>query len=668
SPATLAASAEQEVQKRKVVMVVAAAVIAVGTIAFFAFVAEVNLSKKHKKYCDSEDCLSHVDMLTANLDGNIDPCEDFSAYVCSAWTPTAEFREHVKTPIDGMLYARFVGFSKMLAEGTKKLPVGDKALAMYESCMSSNTTKVTNLDNFRRLMKAIGLSWPEQPAANVSALGTLLAMAYKWQMPLWMSVTVPVTRDTEKWRLQIKPGHYINILRNQYENVRSGGGYTAYWQGYYNAFRSNSTHRLDEPSIEAVADTEGAILGNLKSSFASLKKIPAVMPFSSIGNYTAPLSANAWLEQLNLHLELTPPVLPDHQVITSDTGFLTTIGALFANYTNQTILSHLSWSFVQLYAPISSPNLQVVRFGDPWKAQLYRPVICAHHVEETFKLLVFAVEFVSRLTRKDQVIVNMGYSSLISTLLDMLNSSSWLDSESQKLVGSKVAAVQAILWPSSNAIVSETLEERYSDYPTKEEMFGDYWISARFAISRHNRTDWFEAAQSLPMNVPPAEFEYDYVLNNIEIPIGIVDSPLYYRSGTKAMFYGGLGFQMALEILNALDKEGIRWNSDGEPVASILSEGSTKTFESKDNCLKGEGIESIFPEIPAVEVAYSAMIRAIKSGQTALPTEGLSEDKIFFMTICYMMCSATTTHGSIDTCGKIVRNSPVFQKAFMCRN
>ncbi|XP_077486535.1 endothelin-converting enzyme 1-like [Amblyomma americanum] len=668
SPVTKLFTAEHGAWRKKVVVALVALVVAIGTIALMALAAEVQFGRKRKAYCDSEDCLSHVDMLTTNLDGNIDPCEDFSAYVCSAWTRSAEYREHVKGPIDAMLYARFLRFSTMLAEGAKKLPVGDKALAMYESCMSSDTTEVTNLDNFRRLMKAIGLSWPEQPTANVSALGTLLVMAYKWQMPLWMSVTVPVTRDTAKWRLQIKPGHYITVLRNQYENVRSGGGYTEYWHGYYNAFRTNSTQQLDEPSIEAVADDEGAILENLKSSVVSLKKIPAVIPFASIGNYSAPLSSDAWLQQLNLHLELTPPVLADHQVIASDIRFLTTVGALFANYSSQRLLSQLSWSFVQLYAPISSPKLHVVRFGDRWKADLYRPVFCAVHVESTFKLLAFTLDYVSRLTRQDELVVNMGYSSLISELLIMLNNSPWLDLESRKLATSKVQSVQAIIWPSPHWFDNDDLEELYSDYPSKEETFGDYWINARFAMAKHNRTDEFHAIQGLPMNVPPADFEYDYVLNNIEVPIAIVNKPLYYKRGTWAMFYGGLGFQMALEILNALDKEGLHWNSDGEPVTSIVSEGSMKTFESKDSCLKGEGIESIFPEIPALEVAHSAMMRAIKSDKRALTVEGLSEERVFFMTICYMMCSSTTAYDLYHTCDKVVRNSLAFRKAFGCSN
>ncbi|KAK8785299.1 hypothetical protein V5799_008328 [Amblyomma americanum] len=566
-----------------------------------------------------------------------------------------------------MLFSRFSRFKKMLEEGTRKLPAGEKARAMYDVCMSTDVDDKGNIENFLPLMQAVGLSWPEQRADNRSALGVSLALSYRWQCPLWVSVEVPVTRSKRKWRLHIKPGNHVPLLWNQYKSVRSGGVYMEYWHGFYSAFRTNFTQPLDKSSIEAIANTEGDIVRRLWNSYASQKRNPAVVPLAEIGNFTAPLSSSTWLEQFNLQLKLRPPVLEDEDVITSDTGFLATLGALFANYTNQQLLDQLAWSFVQFCAPAVDRQLHLVRFGDPWKANVYKPIFCAFRVELTFKMLVFALDFVSHLTEEDQLIVNKGYNSLISATLAMVNSSSWMDGESRELAANKVASIQTLLWPTPRWLSNEALDALYSEYPSKEETFGDFWINAQFAMARHNRTHDFEAAHSLPKNIGPPDFEYDYVLNNIEVPIGIVDRPLYYRRGTKAMFYGGLGFQMALEIVCALDKLGIRWNKDGEKVASILSEATIQIFDAKDSCLKDEGIETVFPEIPALEIAYTAMVHAIQSDKDSLSIQGLSEEKVFFMTICYMTCRSPNTQEVLGAnCNKIVRNSPVFQKTFNC--
>lgn len=74
------------------------------------------------------------------------------------------------------------------------------------------------------------------------------------------------------------------------------------------------------------------------------------------------------------------------------------------------------------------------------------------------------------------------------------------------------------------------------------------------------------------------------------------------------MFYGGLGFLIALEMVRALDKIGLHWNEDGRETTSILSGRSIKYFGEQDACLKDEGSISIFPEVPAVEIAYAAFV------------------------------------------------------------
>ncbi|XP_049528803.1 endothelin-converting enzyme 1-like [Dermacentor silvarum] len=652
-----------------VLTIVAIAVTVASILGVIGFlIATRHSGIKLKDYCDTDGCLYHAWMLTRKLNHSIDPCDDFTGYVCSAWAPSGVYSEQAKSPIDGILYARFIGFREMLAKGTRLLPVGEKARAMHDACMDSAAEAAANMEEFRRLMQAMKLSWPEPPGKDSNALGLLLSLAFQWQIPLWLMINTPTLQKTD-WRLSIRPGEYIPLLKNQHVSVTRGDGYVGYWIGFYNAFRTKTSTPLSKPQIESVADAEARILEQLHKAFFSKKKIPAVLPLAVIGNFTAPVSSSEWLEQLSLNLAFSPKFVANDRIAVSDTGFLAALGGLFANYTHEMLTGQLSWLFVQAYAPISDRKLQTVRYGDTWEADMYRPILCAHQVESSMKMLVFALNYVSGYTQRDTKFVNAGLSSLIYAASRKINSSGWLDEESKARAARKIDSVLTFLWPANQWIRNEFLSSLYNDYPSEEVTFGDYWIKARFALAKHDRTAEFEATLNLPSNIPPPNFGYDYVTNSVALPIGIVDRPLYYGDGNKAMFYGGLGFLVALQIAAALDSVGITWDAEERKVGSIIaSDASMKAFEAKDGCLEDQGINSIFPEVPALEIAYAAFQRAVRSDKDGVPALlGLSPDKVFFMTLCYMACHTLDAKNAFGAdCHKAVRNSPAFQAAFRC--
>ncbi|KAH7960242.1 hypothetical protein HPB49_018102 [Dermacentor silvarum] len=113
---------------------------------------------------------------------------------------------------------------------------------------------------------------------------------------------------------------------------------------------------------------------------------------------------------------------------------------------------------------------------------------------------------------------------------------------------------------------------------------------------------------------------------------------------------------------------------------------SAKAFEERNGCLdttqRNVGgntknnqsatgkIISVFPEIPAVEVAYAAYRHSLDDGAEKVPRVipgGLSGDQVFFMTLCYMTCTLPGAVGphTVD-CNKAVRSSEAFSRAFRC--
>ncbi|KAL3201000.1 hypothetical protein MRX96_012836 [Rhipicephalus microplus] len=123
------------------------------------------------------------------------------------------------------------------------------------------------------------------------------------------------------------------------------------------------------------------------------------------------------------------------------------------------------------------------------------------------------------------------------------------------------------------------------------------------------------------------------------------------------MTYGGLGFFMALRLIVASDRQGIRWNPNGTFDESFLSNASAKTFELRDDCLARihrenggdtknlqsgtKKLLSVFSDIPALQV--------------------------FVMTVCYMKCTLPGAVGPQTVgCNRAVSSSEAFVRTFRC--
>ncbi|XP_077497839.1 endothelin-converting enzyme-like 1 [Amblyomma americanum] len=60
-------------------------------LVLFMFARYRNAIVTAQKICRTEDCVIHERLLRQNINGSVDPCQDFSAYACSAWSPSKQF-------------------------------------------------------------------------------------------------------------------------------------------------------------------------------------------------------------------------------------------------------------------------------------------------------------------------------------------------------------------------------------------------------------------------------------------------------------------------------------------------------------------------------------------------------------------------------------------------
>ncbi|XP_050052485.3 uncharacterized protein [Dermacentor andersoni] len=148
--------------------------------------------------------------------------------------------------------------------------------------------------------------------------------------------------------------------------------------------------------------------------------------------------------------------------------------------------------------------------------------------------------------------------------------------------------------------------------------------------------------------------------------------------GTKAMFYGGLGYQFTRQLVKAVDASGIKVDVNGSIVHSLLSAETSGEFEERVRCRahiasrdQNDGTFSDsesgpFPEVPAIEVAHAAWLASREPRDLRL-SRRWSEAQLFFITACYAMC-AHDWHGKFHAgqCNKAVQNFAPFAEAFNC--
>ncbi|XP_050027820.2 membrane metallo-endopeptidase-like 1 [Dermacentor andersoni] len=635
----------------------------------YSFVAS-DPAEKPVPLCSTEDCIVHADILTASLNRSLDPCDDFRAFVCSAWSPRRQYRERVTSVMDEVIFAHLEGLSAVLRYGSTLLPAGEKARRMHELCERYFEDGDANINRLHHFMKYIGLSWPEEPEdyQAPSFFDVLMELSLKWQMPFWISVSVLSGRDSTRGRLLIKPGEYIAAARSRHRRVIMGGDYGKYLQGFYITVSEDDKGHAETFFIEETKAVEGDVLEQLYSCIVSRIKDPASFPLSDIGNFTTNIPSVDWKGALQKHLSFNPSLAPHHRVLVSDTKLLETIDRLLGKYDNRQLRRHLAWLFVQTYAPVFDSGLLWFTFGGKSRASPYRPVFCGLHVEAVFKLLVLCLTTVSRLTGSDEKFIDGAYGSLVSTAVRMVNASKWLDEESKALAVRKLSSLRVRVWPPPHYMDNDRLEKYYKEYPLGSETFREYWLAAHVSMYQPTKAKEMTESDSLPMNYVPAHVSYDYILNSMALPIGIVDRPLYYPKGTDAMFYGGLGFLLAKEMVKALDNVGLRWHPSGNHVDSIFSKASTSEFRFKDGCLRSQGSASIFPEVPALEIAHSSLLVALKEQSVPrLIRKDLPEMVVFFMTLCYVTCATEEFPNPFAAdCNKAVRNSAAFASAFNC--
>nr|XP_050026824.1 endothelin-converting enzyme 2-like [Dermacentor andersoni] len=637
-----------------------------GTLLLLA----VRRSFRPPRLCRAEDCQRHATLLTDHLNTTLDPCDDFRAFVCSAWQMSRKNREQSKSVINDLRFTWFDRFEDTLTMGALKFSAGRKPLAMYRMCTRYFPSNGSQVELIRNFFDRFGFRWPQTPEEIMPPLVLLVMLSYQWQSPCWITVHLLEPSATGRQRVLVTPGIYVPTLRNQHRSVEAA--YDRYWQLYLELFYPDPRTRptSSEEAIREIRDMEGDVLDSLHAAAESQRKRPAKFTFDEIDTHVPNASGAIWVNAFQAGMSLHPSLTVDDEIVTTDVAFLSVVTELLVKYDTLMLNRHLVWLIMQYYAPMTDYAFLVGYYGSNDKAAAYMPVFCAHHVEATYKVLVLALGVVTRLPVHDRRVINAGFQSLVSAAFAKIRDSIWIDEKDKMRMITKFAAIKMDFLPPDTILDDIVLESLYAGFPEEEPSLAHYWFKSVAATQEMNRIPEYNKAMLLPRNDIPNYAGYGYFSNTVQLAIGAAAAPAYYGNGTKGMLYGGLLFLLAMQMVRAIDDEGIRWPSNKTALKdTMLSNASLQAFRQRAACRYGAGNESAFPEVPALEIAYSALVEshiADKTEPLALG-EQLPEDKVFFMTLCYMTCDITTIRSDIAAdCNKAVRNFDAFARVYSC--
>ncbi|KAL1474373.1 hypothetical protein MTO96_038028 [Rhipicephalus appendiculatus] len=639
------------VKVKHLVLMAILILIVTGIIATIIVLTREEESAPTKPYCKTKGCLVHAWRLTDKLNTSLDPCQDFGAYVCSAWSPPEGYLQHSNSAMDDVRKSWFPVFEQILNEGSKTLRVGHKALIMYATCMGDSKQYGSNIDVFWKFLNECRLSWPDEPQTNdTSALEVLMTLALKWQVPLFFQVRVQRLAARANWRLLLEPGSLIPLMYQHHVTIKSTGAYAKYWASFFYILREkHDGNAINHERIDATIALEGDVFRRLLVAMHPPVVRPVLVPISKIGLYTRPLESEQWLHALR-QTQLEPEVTSNDKLLLGDENFFQTMAELMSSYRETQLLSLIAWSCVQLLAPAVDLRLLRTRYDEG--VILYRPYFCERFVETGYRLLVIALGSVSRFSGLERVAVSAKFEHLVTVATGLVNATDWLDPASRQLAAEKLSSTRLQLWPPDIFLRNDELESVYAAYPSAELPFAEYWVqtSRRAAESYRSLTD-----------IDTLSYAVNYALPYLQYDAA--------RGSVK--------------LVASLDRQGLRWRPDGIFGDSFLSNASDRAFEDRDGCLEAAEKDpmdgyptrngsrtSVFPEIPALEVTYAAYRQSIRDGDDGRPQamlRNISGDQVFFMTLCYMTCSRPGAVGphTVD-CNKAVSNSEAFARAFRC--
>ncbi|XP_075732700.1 endothelin-converting enzyme 1 [Rhipicephalus microplus] len=626
-------------------------------------------SRDEDLFCESYDCRHHEALIGVRLNRSIDPCVDFSAFVCSAWTASSVYQDGSLSTQQDVVETWSMRFDSLLKGGQGFAEARKKALNMLETCQNRPNETFT-VQVLRKFMDERNLSWPAQCKPNVHPMRVLLELDLQWGTSLWFHVRLLPKLHNGRRAMVISPAASIVKQSKHHRKLVYSGAFFDYWRKYYELFAPPGIVPATETESKKEEKVHTFVLHELLE--ACLVLSIRQMMLKNIEKNITKISSKEWIDLLNKNLQAHPAITGEDHVIVTHDMLLYAIDKITRTQENCELVQNIAWLFLQVVGPVADFDLLELSEeslpNGPWErtaVSAARAAFCLSEVEWTYRFLIISLHTLANFPSDEREKLDARLRVLREAALDKVANATRIDRLSKRRAQEKLNATLTVLWPPEKLIDESSISLMYTDFPQTDTTFAPLWLRLRQSFHNMSKNKMYDEALYMPHNLALPLLDYDYILNTVHISQQALSAPVFYAQGTLAMFYGGLGFLYASQLVRALDKHGLRINGSGHITGLWLSSAWRHAVNDVDNCLGG--YVSHFPEIPALEVSYSALERELSQSSDSHQRlhDGFTERQLFFVTLCFLMCSRPGVESTGD-CNKAVMNFPPFARTFAC--
>ncbi|KAI9301251.1 hypothetical protein BJ944DRAFT_187061 [Cunninghamella echinulata] len=295
--------------------------------------------------------------------------------------------------------------------------------------------------------------------------------------------------------------------------------------------------------------------------------------------------------------DLQPPSTPhqDTVIVNSPTYIGNITVSLIEKATPETILGYLLWRVVDGYVvalgeDIRKPSqkLNAVLQGTNAKVTQPRWETCLKQVDESVGFLAGRLFVQAKFSDQEKKRADNFFQSLKESFVDRLQELPWLDDSTRKKAIEKVnKLVLKIGYPTGTPDINSpiSLSEYYSGLELNgKDYFGNYLASQRFNTKKAwegvgketDKSKWIMNPQDVNAYCNPS-------FNEIVVPAGILQYPLFGPNYPDYLQYGGIGMVIGHELTHGFDNAGRHYDGEGR-LAEWWTDITANAFDERAQC------------------------------------------------------------------------------------
>ncbi|XP_077484515.1 neprilysin-1-like [Amblyomma americanum] len=632
-------------------LLVAAATIGILLVPLAWLLSPRHYRRSEQAPCWSSSCRSYVQELRAAMDIDVNPCEDFYAFVCSRWTPVAGGRTRLE---DAQLLFQqtVIKRAKLVRAPSNNQSAFEKAATFYQSCLANND----GIDYLRAFLEKVQLPWPSVHP-DIDPLEVIFDLSFNYQFPLFffvyalasesqlrlvfLSSFLGVNIDTllAEHRSRADNARHICELREALSKgvPRKGSGHTQ----NHSAWCSH------------LAQLQSSIFSHLEKyrqrnwmSYSSVSELAeAVMPSAHKDRW---LRIMAKSSRRNTGIRISTPVDVDNP------DYLRAFFAILANTSREQMLLVVGLSLVEAAGRFADAHLATRIYGES-TARGRHAIFCFHLTDAAMPQALSFPHPLNLHTPPRLGKVTEVAKVVREAAINHLRRSTWLGPASKKILTTKIAnarivfrglgraaANAAAVIPPMTANFFENIELLPRSHWTRQNHLfaqgvdGDEWTDL-----------WHQANAS-------------YAPHNIIIPDVYLLSNVFPDGAYESISYSSVGSLIARQIAAAYDLKG-RTFSGGSSPQRWMTAGETARQESTINCLVQafqtqhnttnvtltEDMSALYVTVASLPPLFNALKHSGGYPDWSTGFGRYSAEELFFLSLCYQSCAGFAATESV---------------------